>query len=263
MHIIKSTFRIRNGYGSFTIPKSLLKDLIWNHGDLVEFCGLDNYIIMQRVHTKEELKKSKNACGINYNKEWCKKIAKVGGNKKTNRTLGIKTFPRPLMSTFNLKHNQKLYILPITKTYLNRLINSLEVNETVIIGFDEKKLEKLEETSEDFPGALKNKAKFETDYIRRMRELSKKHSEETRQFSKGLKEIMKIRNRLLGLDAEIKGIRKFLKKLKLSRWKDREKIFKERTEYLGSLEGERKELQKRYDNYMNHFSKKKTKRRNN
>jgi len=115
MYASMSKFKIIKGYGCFSIPKALLNDLGWNQGDLIEFCGLGDKLWMQRIHTKNELKKSEEKESIRYNKEWCKKIAVIGGDYET---LGIRTFPKPLISEFNLKHNQTIYFLPAINTFL-------------------------------------------------------------------------------------------------------------------------------------------------
>jgi hypothetical protein len=56
-----SKFKIRNGYGLFTIPKALLIDMGWRHGDLLGFWGIDKEIVhLERIFKKgqyQELKK--------------------------------------------------------------------------------------------------------------------------------------------------------------------------------------------------------------
>jgi hypothetical protein len=157
MNEIKSKFKIRRGYyinkdkvrtqksyGGFSLPKSLLSYTGWKHGDLIRFDGLTSVIMMKRVHTKEQLEKLKGRQGGDYNREWCKKISKVGGDRET---LGFKTFPERLISEYNLKDDQIIYFLPATATYLGG--KDPDSKEVVFIAFDEKGLRELDKLPEE------------------------------------------------------------------------------------------------------------------
>lgn len=145
-YINKDKIRTQKSYGCFSLPKSLLSYTSWKRGDLIKFVGLTNVIMMQRIYTKEKLEKLKERQKDDYIREWCKKISKIGGDKKTHReVLGFKTFPERLISDLNLKNNQIIYFLPATTTYFNKGKNPDSSKEIVFIAFNEEGLRDLEE----------------------------------------------------------------------------------------------------------------------
>ncbi len=240
MYTDTSTFRIRNGYGGFTMPKSLLTDLGWGSGDLLEFWGLSEVIRIQKIHTKEELQELKKKGEVQYNKEWNKKIAKFGGAKGT---LGVKTFPAPLISEFKIKDGQKIYFLPEINTWLGEGKKSQDI---VLMAFNKRDLNRLDKLSEE------DKEKEQEEWKKRLAdhyhlhffhgrsEISEKNSPKTKRKVLNIDNTIN-KDAILALKAEIKRAKETLKK-EVPTWPNKEGNTKRAENYIKNLEMKVEEL---------------------
>lgn len=246
MYTDTSTFRIREGYGGFTIPKSLLMDLSWKSGDLIEFHGLSGEVIMiQRVCTAEKLQESKKQEKIEYNKEWTKKIAKFGGSKGT---LGIKTFPKPLISEFNITDGQTIYFLPATNTWIGEGTKSSNLKEIVLVAFTKGNLRQWEELPKEdkekeqieFKKMLADKNHYNLHFFHGRTNISEKNSKRSKRRFERLKE--GINNRIPDLKAEIERVKEELGEVESSNWRAKKGIAKTLRNYIKNLKLKIEEL---------------------
>jgi hypothetical protein len=199
-----SKFKIRKGYGAFTIPKNIIEELGWESGDLIGFWGLHGKLIqIQRILKKEGYQRLKEEGNLKYNKEFCKKITVVGGSI----SLGVKTFPKPLLKEFKLKDGKIIYFLPMRYTWLKEIVGN-NTDNTVFMAFNEKNLEGYEqEPKEDLEKDYKKWLikEYELPFFNKRFEISYKNNEKS-------KKSIKDKNREIHID-RIKGIRKQIKKL--------------------------------------------------
>lgn len=247
MYTDTSTFRIRNGYGGFTMPKSLLTDLGWKSGDLIEFHGLSGQTIMiQRICTGDRLQKLKEQEKIDYNKEWVKKIAKFGGAKET---LGVKTFPKPLLSEFNIKDGQTIYFLLATNTWLGEREQSPGIKEVVFATFNEENLKRLEKfpeedkekEQEEFEKMLADKTHYNLHFFHGRLGLSEKNSSRTKRRINGIDNTIN-KDRILAIETEIERVKEELKEVESSNWRAKKGIARTHRDYIKGLKLKIKEL---------------------
>ena len=133
MHTNTSKFRIRDKYGSFTIPRGILSDNKWAPGDLIGFWGLDREVIhIEKVCSREKLS-TMNKEESSYNKKVYKKIAKFGGG---TGTCGIKSLPEFLMEEFKPKDEQIIYFLPAKYTFFIDHYSQQELENIVFATFN-------------------------------------------------------------------------------------------------------------------------------
>ncbi len=247
MHTATSTFKISGGYGGFTIPKSLLIDLGWKSGDLIEFHGLGGQTIMiQRIYTKEKLQELKEKGKVEYNKEWSKKIAKFGIAQKT---LGVRTFPKPLISEFNIKDGQTIYFLPATNTWLGESEKSSSIKEMVFATFNEENLKRLEKFPEkdkekeqkEFKNMLKDKNHYNLHLFHGRVDISEENSPRTKKRFKGINKIIN-KDRILAIEVEIERVKGELEEVKSSSWRAKKEIARTHRDYIKGLTLKIKEL---------------------
>lgn len=174
MYTDTGKFKIEKGYGNFTIPRDIIKELGWSHGDLLGFWGLDGEVIhIERVLRKEDYEKNKEILS-NYPKTLYKKIAKIGGSS----SLGVKTFPEFLLKEFKLKKPKKIYFLPAKHSWLKE-IDPLRTKEVVFMTFNDENLKQFDKAPKENPEEEYRKIlveEYEPPYFNRSDGLKEKNS---------------------------------------------------------------------------------------
>jgi len=241
MYTNKSKFKVRKGYGMFILPKPLLNYLGWKHGDLISFSLINDAKVLHLERISDSADNQ-----LDYNKEFCKKIAKFGGN---TGSMGFKTFPKPILDELKPKNNQAIYFLPAKDSWLAELEGYKDLlNRIVFASFDETSLRRYTPTAkpEDLEKRQKEyfAKKYNLPFFKGKLELSDKNTPRAKnRIATANKTIHK--NTLIGIKSEIKRIEGYLKKVSKDKHWRKEEILLELEKSLKNLKTSLMKLEKK------------------